>query len=64
MAKTTETTVSTNTVETKFPKDKILTSATYAKRKDLVNALLEDGKEYALAEVDSMIKKYMKGKVK
>ena len=35
----------------------------YANRRDLIRALLEDGKAYTLKEADALIEKYMKGKV-
>ena len=38
-------------------------SEKYAKRRDLVNALLEDDKEYTITEVDAMMEKFLKGKV-
>lgn len=31
---------------------------------DLIGALLEDGKTYTLNEVDALIEKFMKGKVR
>ena len=47
----------------KFPKEKLLSSTRYAKRRDLLHALLEDGKTYSHKEVDARIIKFMKGKV-
>ena len=44
--------------------DNLVTSARYIDKKDVVNAVLEDGKEYTLAEVDELIRKFMKGKVR
>ena len=49
--------------ETAYTKDQILLSEKYAKRRDLVNALLDDDKEYAAGEVDAMMEKFLKGKV-
>ena len=51
-------------VEQKFNKVQILASAQYANRRDLVDALLEDEKQYTKKEVDELINKFMKGKVK
>ena len=48
----------------RFKKDNLVTSARYIDKKDVVNAVLEDGKEYTLAEVDELIRKFMKGKVR
>ncbi len=47
-----------------FTKEQLAASKTYRKRKDLINALLEDGKLYTKETVDKMIANYMKGKVK
>jgi len=54
------------TVEEKvtFSKTKILKSKRYRFRVDLLNVLLNDSKEYTFDEVDALIKKFMKGKVK
>lgn len=49
--------------ENTYTKDQILLSEKYAKRRDLVNALLEDEKEYTITEVDAMMEKFLKGKV-
>ena len=46
-----------------YTKDQILLSDKYAKRRDLVNALLEDGREYTIAEVDARMESFLKGKV-
>lgn len=46
-----------------FSKDQLLRSQKYAKRRDLLDALLENGKEYTLEAVDSKIEKFMKGPV-
>lgn len=48
----------------KFTKQQILEAKKYANRKDLVGALLEEGKKYSLSEVDSAISDFMKRKVK
>lgn len=50
--------------EFKWAKHQIVASKRYKDKIDLVNALLEDNKTYKLAEVDELIEKYMKGKVK
>lgn len=47
----------------KFSKAQILSSKQYAERKDLLEAILEDGKEYSKKEVEQQIQKFMKGKV-
>jgi arginine repressor len=50
--------------EPKFTKEALLKSKRFYDQRDIVNALLKDGAEYTISQVDSMIKKYMKGKVK
>lgn len=47
-----------------FTKEQILASARYQNRRDLVNALLNDGKGYTMEAVDRMIDNFMKGRVK
>ena len=67
MAKTENATTVNTAKENKAPvftKEQLKTSAKYANRRDLLESLLEDGKEYAIVTVDEMIKKFMKGKVK
>lgn len=51
-------------VEIKFSKSQLVESKRFSGQKDLLNTILEDGKEYTLDEVDSRVEKYMKGKVK
>lgn len=46
-----------------FTKEQILFSAAYKSRRDLVSALLEDGKRYTLETVNKKIEEFMKGKV-
>ena len=50
--------------EMHFTREQVLTSARYKSRKDLVAALLDDGRTYTIAEVDQMISRFMKGQVK
>lgn len=47
-----------------FSKEQILSSANYRDRRDLLNVLLKDDKEYSLKEVDQQIDSFMKRKVK
>lgn len=47
-----------------FTKRNILTFQRYAKRCDLLSVLLEDGKEYTMEQVDSLLQNFFKkGKV-
>ena len=46
-----------------FTKDQLATSKRYAGRRDLVSVLLEDGKQYTLAEADKRIEQFKKDKV-
>ena len=50
--------------ETLFTKEQILTSNKYANRRDVLGAILKDGCTYSFEKVDSLIEKFMKGKVK
>ena len=50
--------------EIKFKKQELLQAECYQGKKDLVGAVLEDGREYTLAEVDEAIKRFMEGKVR
>lgn len=47
-----------------FSKRKVLTLKRYANRRDLLSALLKDGENYTLEQVDNLISDFMKGKVK
>ncbi len=47
-----------------YTKERLLVSKRYVNRRDLISALLEPGKAYTLNEVDMLIDKFMKGKVK
>lgn len=49
---------------TSYTKEQILSADKYRNRRDLVNALLVDGKSYTMAAVDKKIADFMKGKVK
>lgn len=49
--------------EPQFPKDALLRSRRFRRDCDLVAALLEDGKEYTVSEVDVIIANFRKGKV-
>ena len=49
---------------TAFTKAQWVAAQRYAHRRDLSGALLEDGKTYTLNEVDALIEKFMKGKVR
>jgi hypothetical protein len=50
--------------EPKFAKEALVNSKRFRNERDVVSALLEDGAEYAISEVEGMIMEYMKGKVK
>lgn len=45
-----------------FAKSQILTFARYAKRRDLLTALLDESKTYTTEQVDKIIEKFMKGR--
>lgn len=47
-----------------YTKEQILVSEKYKSRRDLVNAILLDGKRYTTEVVDKKIEAFMKGTVK
>ena len=47
-----------------YSKEQLAASERYATKRDIISALLENGKTYTLDEVDALIEKYMKGKVR
>lgn len=50
--------------EVLFTKEQILASKKYSNRRDVLGAILVDSKTYTLEQVDSLLEKFMKGKVK
>lgn len=52
------------TKEPTFTKEILVNSKRFYKEQDIVSALLKDGVEYTVSDVEGMIEKYMKGKVK
>ncbi len=46
-----------------FTKEQILASKKYSNRRDVLNAILPDDFQGTLKEVDSLLCKFMKGKV-
>lgn len=52
------------TTEPQFSKEQIVASEKYHNQRDLVDALLENGKKYTIGTVDNLIENYKKGKVK
>jgi hypothetical protein len=55
--------VQTEVNEATFTKQQLIASKKYAEKKDLLNALLVDGKSYSLIEVEETIDGFLKGKV-
>ncbi len=49
--------------EATFTKQQLAASVRYRDQRDLVAALLEDGRAYSLGEVDALLEKYKKGQV-
>ena len=47
-----------------FAKGDLLRAKRYSKQRDILNALLEDGKTYTLKEVDKIIKTFLNKEVK
>lgn len=54
------------TVQTvqKYGKEQIVLAKRYAGKQDLLNAILKDGQFHSFEQVDELIEKFMKGKVK
>lgn len=50
--------------KSKFSKESLLNAKQFQNKRDLVSALLKDGVEYTIEEVEAMIMEYMKGEVK
>lgn len=50
--------------EQRYTKDQIMKAAKVSRYVDAVAALLDDGKTYTMKEVEDIIDKFMKGKVK
>lgn len=50
--------------EVLFTKEQILASKKYLNRRDVLVAILSDNKSYTLEQVNSLLEKFMKGKVK
>lgn len=48
----------------KFSKQQLVSSKKYAFQRDVLNALLKDGRVYTFDEVDQQLNGFMKGKVK
>lgn len=48
----------------RYSKEGFLTSEQYRRYKGILTSLLEDGKKYTVAEVESLINGFMKGQVK
>lgn len=53
-----------NAGESKYCKEQILHSATFASRRDMLDALLSDGEEYTIGEVRGIIDGWEKKGVK
>lgn len=47
-----------------FSKEQLLAAERFHGRRDIVNALLAEGGQYTIAEVEKMIADYMKGLVR
>jgi len=54
----------TTAKEPTFTKEALMNSRRFRNERDIVSALLKDGVEYTVPEVEDMITEYMKGKVK
>lgn len=50
--------------EVLYSKEQIIASKKYSDRKDLLNVLLEENKEYSFTEIDEIIENFMNKEVK
>ena len=48
----------------RFTKEQLLQSTRYTGKRDLLTALLEDGRQYSHEETAALLKNYLKGAVK
>lgn len=46
-----------------FTKERLLQSKRFAQQKDLLNALLKDDQEYTIVQVETILNRFLKGKV-
>lgn len=53
-----------NKVESLFSKGQILAAKQFKNRKDLLNAILSDEKQYTITTVEQLMNDFLKGKVK
>lgn len=47
-----------------YTKEQLLKAAGFRNRRDLVEALLDSGRNYTIAEAEEIIENYLKGEVK
>lgn len=47
-----------------FSREQIISAKKYKHQKDIVNVVLEDDQKYTIKQVDDLIEKFKKGKVK
>ena len=55
---------SKKTAERLFYKEQLVNSGKFAGRRDLLETMLNDGKQYSVPDVEKMIERIMKGRVK
>ena len=55
---------SKKTAERLFSKEQLVNSGKFAGRRDLLETMLKDGKQYSVPEVEKMIERFMKGRVR
>lgn len=49
--------------EALFSKEQLLASEKFSNRRDLIEALLDENKQYTMESVEQMMEEFMKGKV-
>jgi hypothetical protein len=50
-----------NTTADKWTKAQIITASRYVHERDVVTAVLEDGQEYTIDDVDQLVRNFMEG---
>jgi hypothetical protein len=48
----------------RYTKDQLILSERYRNQRDLLSALLDDGKVYSVTEAEEIMNQFMKGRVK
>lgn len=58
-----ETAITKKDTESGFSKEQLLSAMRFSNRRDLLGAILEDGKKYSISDVERKLENYYKRKV-